>query len=383
MSIFRDIANLISNTGGKKSEKIFVYKIYKHGKLTWLVDTTATSASFLHLYSANTTKAKIFKLIMKLIWAFKVPGFFFKKEEISYSKRSFIGELFSKPISEFSLFTGTVGENRKLVVYFRYMGKGQFVKFPFGSESQPLVEKEHKSLVYLNELNLSSILVPSITHKKTFTMISDVCDQKSVTYDVLDSRAFSFCEELISKTLTLKSFISLDNDFGISSEIQSIIHDLKFTSDVRLKNIMTSLINSTLKLVENLDDDFKVSSTYSHGDFTPWNSFSTRSQLALIDWELSGNYPVFFDLIHFTVSKNALLGELKLDLIGSELLVIKKTLIERGSLIIKDEHFHIYIRLYSVISIALYGKKFLMQDNQLHEQAYVLLKVWESLLSYE
>lgn len=383
MNTFQSIVNLIANNGRRQSGTISVYKIYKHGELTWLIDSTATYASFLHLYSASTKKAKAFKLIIKLIWALRIQSLFFKKEKVPYSIGSLLDSLFINSVSELSLFTGTVGENRKMVLYFKYFGNGQFVKFPFGDSSQALVEKEHKSLTYLNSLNLRTIIAPALTYKETFTMIADVCNSKSVPYDALDSRAYSFCDELVSKTLIRKSFSNLDVDFSIAVNIQYILNNLAFISDIYLKKNMTDLIDRANNLVKNLDTDFRVSCSYCHGDFTPWNSFSTNSKLALIDWELSGQYPVFFDLIHFTVSKNALIGDLNLPAIYNELLEVKNTLSGREVLLIELKHFHIYVRLYSLISIAFYGKKFLIQDNQLHEQAHTLLKVWGSLLSYE
>jgi thiamine kinase-like enzyme len=45
----------------------------------------------------------------------------------------------------------------------------------------------------------------------------------------------------------------------------------------------------------------QIQLTYSHGDFTPWNTSVFKEELYVIDWELFGKRPLGYDIFHFHV----------------------------------------------------------------------------------
>ena len=72
--------------------------------------------------------------------------------------------------------------------------------------------------------------------------------------------------------------------------------------------------------------------TVSHGDYLPWNRFNEGRVSKVIDWEMFGFRPIFYDLFYFILHESCLVKKHgAISAINSSLEIIKRMLI-RGSL---------------------------------------------------
>ncbi len=78
-------------------------------------------------------------------------------------------------------------------------------------------------------------------------------------------------------------------------------------------------INCTKSISSNL------LTTFSHGDFCPWNMMSNKSEILLFDWEMAGTYTLGYDLFTYIFQTHFLLNpEISIDnIIGENIRAIE------------------------------------------------------------
>lgn len=354
---------------GNKNKKTF-YCIKKHGLLTWLEESTSNKPYFLKLYSPLTFKAKLYTIIIKVIWHLRLQSFFFEKISLSITEKSFVQTIFQQNIQVFSLFTGTVGDNRKVVVYCEFDNKKVFFKLPVGKGSYKNIANEMISLKFLAVNSVSSVKYPNLLlNSDDFIAIDDCEPHKG--YNNIDELAINFHNELALKT----NKVELLGDVFDSLELGS--HNVESVKNQKLKRKLDALHQKCLNYVSAADIKSNVRMCYAHGDFTPWNCFLSRdNKLAVIDWELAGFYTPYFDLIHFTVFSSVLVDKIGVNEIKNKLNELNINFIK-----VNMELWETYISLYSLTVSAYYIKKFTIQDESIHEQAYWLIDSWTGLIN--
>jgi len=82
-------------------------------------------------------------------------------------------------------------------------------------------------------------------------------------------------------------------------------------TDIRLNagivRICTDL--SSLNFNKNLQNNARLLSSFSHGDFCPWNILVNNQQLRLIDWEMAEERPLGYDLFTYIFQTAFLLSK--------------------------------------------------------------------------
>lgn len=372
--------SLLDNTSEKFD--IELYKIYKHGKLTWLQPALTKSPTFLKIYSANTFKAKLFKFIVTCIWYLRLQSLFFSKVSIKYSVDSVFSHLIQYGLNDMAIFSGTVGDNRKAVIYGCDNNDGYFCKVPIADGAYELVEHERKSLHYLEQLEIKSVIVPKIVDLEMCYLISDVSFSDSRPYICLDEHAIVFAEEMYMKSADEQPLKQLLSSFAVEDQIRDIDYRLPNLKNGKLKSEISSSLERVRELMRK-DCEISVTCSFGHGDFTPWNSFLSKNGLSVIDWEMARKYPLYFDLIHHIVAKNALVGEFSAEPMIIELNILKKKMFNYSHLSNQLRKFSFYVRLYALINTVYYCRKFSLQDQDIHHQAYTLIDAWRKLLNYD
>lgn len=105
-------------TEKKDGLQLFYYVNNPDGTLRWIIPSDAQSTSFLTLYNSQTVKALLYKFIARLAFSsggkkYLMSGSFLMKPDLITNVRTKYG---IKESEQFTLFTGTRGENRKIIL---------------------------------------------------------------------------------------------------------------------------------------------------------------------------------------------------------------------------------------------------------------------------
>ena len=111
-------------------------------------------------------------------------------------------------------------------------------------------------------------------------------------FDILDSSQEDYVIEHISKSQS--EIFSLQ-----SNEIE-----MKSLSDFDLSPVDYKYLESMLgllKLNKELILNYRIPFAKQHGDFVYHNFYTDKDALGLLDFEYAGDFPVFYDLVHFVI----------------------------------------------------------------------------------
>ena len=123
----------------------FYYVNNPDGTLRWVIPADAESASFLALYNSESLKAWLYKLFAKAIFSTGLKrlmmsgSFLVKPNLITYVKAKYG----IKENEQFTLFTGTRGANRKLIIEINNGTQTtHFIKICFSESAQKNLQNE-------------------------------------------------------------------------------------------------------------------------------------------------------------------------------------------------------------------------------------------------
>lgn len=351
------------------------------GSIRWMYPEDMRHPHFLRLYNSDTIKARAYRTLVRGAFSLGQGKRIADRRITLYARHETHLEriLSAVPHEGFSVFTGTVGENRKCVVEVHRSGRTtHFVKIPLNRNSAQLLENENRTLAYLGRAGFRSLQVPhSVTHSSGAILLSDVKPEhaKNVRrFTSLHARALS---ELYQRYLTVETL-------GASDFYERVLQNfyLLRTRSVRLQQRgLQPLFLKLERLLRTLDPDQRVHLAASHGDFTPWNSFVSDERIHAYDWELSRrDAPLLTDLFHFVLQGEVMLRRSDHAAIRSEL--------ERALALpeIADlcRRFRVdpmtHYRLYLVSNVSYYLNLYVTQES-LHPQARWIMEAWEQAIS--
>lgn len=279
--------------------------------------------------------------------------------------RGSVYDKFRIKFDKLSVFLGTPGLDRKFVVFARNNKDTWFIKVPISDRSIGLARNESSVLDTLAKDEAFAPLVP-----RHFWI-----DDTLAIEDVRQSGA---------------SFAPLDN-----AEIVRV-HSLLFSRsrhDVPLKCLKTTwehpskqphphpetraLIQATRIAandhIKRLNGEMTVECYLAHGDFTPWNVLRAKDGSArIIDWELYGRRPKFFDPFHYIVSQAILVDQASADAILGKILKFGSSVADRYSILL-------YFGLYLVVQALMYCDLY-ERGGDVSPQVHWQLRKWKDLL---
>jgi thymidylate kinase len=370
---------------GKKVEKLegyqhltYHYICNQDGSIRWIYPNSLSKPTFLNFYNASTPKAKLAKHALQIShtlklnrWANHGSFHVFYKSEILLHKL-----LEQTSYTGYSIFTGTVGPNRKAIIELNTNGETtHFIKVGLNKNSKDLIRNEAHILVGLQQVDLGDSVIPNATLNCDLNsaLFNNIKPQNAIQGSSLKNEHFSFLENLYAKTTNTIKLEQAYSFFKIKSELALATRQPHF---YRVESIYESLET----LLQSIPQEVFVPVGLAHGDFTPWNTFSSENKLSVFDWELATfEMPLLFDAFHFVFQsavmlKNAGWKQIKLEL--SFLLRNEKlqAIVDKYSI---DVHLH--FKLYLLSNIGYYLNIYAQQES-LHPQGYRLLSVWSCAL---
>jgi len=383
----RIIDYLIHGNGQNNLNKLLSYSYITNPDQTirWLYPSKLKIPTFLNFYNSSSLRAKIFTIAIKILFTLKLSKLIRSDEVyLSVHEGSILQRILDKyPGYNHSIFTGTVGKNRKIIVELNNGYKSLvFAKVAISNTSEDLIQNEFHVLSKLKRENLTSIYVPTVLaySEKELLEISNIkpkrCKQPSKLIDV-QIVALTQINTINHKHIQWK-------DMQEKFEIESIIENLKVKAMANngLDRRRISLyIENLSSLCKTIGDEVRFSCGLAHGDFTPWNMYINHEKLYIYDWELSkGAMPVLFDLFHYIFQSEVMINRSDYahvkDEIGRVLsLISTKKMIEKFNADI-NVNFIFYLIYISSYYIDIYS-----EQKELHIQAFWLFEVWDDAVS--
>ena len=345
------------------------------------------SASSLNIYQPSLFIPKIVKKLAQVSFLFNgkrylpLDKFFILSNSPSSFIYNIIKQSFSSSPIYLSLFTGTPGYYRK--VCFQIMDeKGDilaYAKLAETPQTKNLTENEAKVLLYLDKLNIKTSAYPKLIFYKDFSryslLIQSACPKPfwlrnfSITKNHL-----LFLEELYRKTSKANQlpFYQLESFVKIQQRVDRI-----------LLSIPSEWIERFLNGFEKIRDYIPMALSFSHGDFTPWNTSIKDGKLYIFDWEYATyDDPPLMDLFHFYIQPAVLVKKKPADFIARD--VIAKTYIYLNKIfpsLSEDERYRTVVNL--LIFYLMKMSSLYLEANILSKQPVTdkrLLKAWGDIL---
>lgn len=359
--------------------KVFRYFNNTDGTMRWLWPSELKKPTFLSFYNSNYKTAKLLKSVIKMAFAagfneqiasgsFTISGALTYIEEIGYANDN----------QHFSLFTGTIGPNRKCVVE---LGDGKrtqrFVKIPVGEAATKLVANEQTTISQLNQFTFSGLNIPVYTNSYPAAAQSNIKPQDNLVQTAWNHK----------HTKALNSLYELGVNYTKLNQTPFFNQAQFFTNDAlnnehfkKLPHSQT-ICDEMVILIEHLiQKNVSVPTGLMHGDFTPWNMYVTPDGISLYDWEMSKqDMPLLFDLFHYTIQNSVLVRHQLTHQIEEELTGIlqqpdTKRLIEEYHI---DAQLH--LQLYLVYTVSYYLNVYSKQQS-IHMQVEWLMQNWLNML---
>jgi hypothetical protein len=209
--------------------------------------------------------------------------------------------------SKFVIYTGAIGVYQKWTI--QEMNETNdilsFTKIGRTKLSKQRILKEKKCLQYLNDFKFEKFEIPNLVDfysKNDFTIIKqNSCD---VSYSQVVNH-FSYLHKSVIEELHSK----LKKDVSSNSYIDSINKEIDEINidDITIKPIASLLKINLIKIEAELKSNETLTFTFSHGDFTQWNSFSNGVRLFVFDWEMGSYRMPMWDYFNF-IYHSAFLG---------------------------------------------------------------------------
>lgn len=342
------------------------------GSIRWLWNQNCSSPIFLKFFAEVSLRAKCIASFYRCLFFLKVHSIFFRKNSLSLqiNPEHILAPVFS---SDFALFSGTVGVNRKWILYGQNKeNQNQFYKIATTNTAEGLLQNEFRNLNYVQSLDLKQIKTPKAEKvSQAIIALEDISNQskREIQISSLHIEALS---HLLVKTIHRKSAA----DSSVFQNAKSLISELESSNDPRIsKGILKSL-----KEIQSQFDGKELWTGFAHRDFTSWNAYIQPNQLAIYDWELaSEDYPAGYDLFHFIIQNSVLVERLQWIEIKPKLVVAFNQFID-SNVKFSQLDFNEYLSYYLYLNISYYLSIYQKQD-QWHIQVEWLLNLWSDALS--
>ncbi|RII27939.1 MAG: hypothetical protein CXR31_06880 [Geobacter sp.] len=365
-----------------KNDQSFYIITNKDHSIRWMIPTEVIHPFFLNFYNSPTLLSKVYKIVFEIIYLTKLQRLFFDRVTVicGNTLKKYVPESLS--YDSITLFTGTAGENRKIILCLIQNKKPvHFVKIAVNQSSGKNVQNEKNILKSLSLREFKTFEHPEISDsiQANTIIISNIKPDKIIkesSYGVKHTRVISE----LAKSYSRKQLIG---NLTIYKEIITYIETLKKAefSDNGLDNktVMRS-VSRIEDIIASIKPDLHLTTSISHGDFTPWNMFVGLEKLHIYDWELAReDVPILFDYFHFVYQSNILSGNNNIDTITQTLLETSKCH-EMADLVASlNINYDLVHALYLCHTVSYYLSLYTKQIP-LHQQAHWLLATWDLAL---
>lgn len=133
--------------------------------IRWLFPESLKSPMFLNFYSTSSWRSRVLKFIIKSAYFFRLSTLISSGTlKINIQQGSRLAHILSKyKYNGFSIFTGTIGVNRKAIVELHQDKEVQvFVKIALTEPAEILIKNEAKCLGYLKKFKFNRLVIPDL-----------------------------------------------------------------------------------------------------------------------------------------------------------------------------------------------------------------------------
>lgn len=341
------------------------------GSIRWVWPVHLKRPLFLKFYHASGKKGKLFAWLIQMIFACRMQNLVFKRTVV-YVQHMETGVLNLN--KHWALFTGTVGPNRKAIIYSEQNGQGAFCKVALGTTSAELLVNELSAIYALEQHKVEDLIYPEILRVGGASLeLADITEEAERTNGLSDVHVKTLTR-LTHETITSTTLGQLP----VWQETQRLLNRL---NKERTNRIPKGMLRKLTTLVEAINPQQVVYTSRAHGDFTPWNMFVSGDKLHVYDWELSKEaMPLGFDLIHFVVQDSILVqhkswGQIK-QVLANVFNGARLEALSAG----KTAYTDLYLQLYFIINTVYYLDVYSRQEKW-HVQVNWLLNVWNDAIN--
>lgn len=353
--------------------QVFHAIINPDGTYRWVWPYGLVDPSFLIFYNALSFKARLIKTAIRVLFYTGILERYVAKTVTVYmSKPPNYKKWLLTNTEQFSLFTGTVGPNRKILLEEKgKSGAVMISKIAFGPNAIKLIGNECKALNFLQDMESYTLTVPKVLRYDTGFLTVSALVFNSDDAQYYTSKHSAFLRELYSWNNEKRKVSKIPMYNRIMRNVEEIS-----TTNSELIGLKTDLLSAweAIKI-----EDKKVAVGFGHGDFTPWNC-AVGHRLEVLDWEMSSDeFPLLYDLFHFIIQSAIMVDHLSSDNIFLKLEKIRST--EHVQRLLKEfnlnwkEQFDAYI-----MNVAGYYASVYADQSTLHPQAYWAIDFWRKSL---
>ncbi len=368
-----------------KDSRKFSYISNSDGSIRWIYPSELEYPYFLNFYSTASFRAKFFSLLIKL-------AFYTKQSHrvksgdmmVHISEKSNLGQILNNHItSGYSIFTGTVGENRKVIIEIHNnIGIYAFVKIALTDTAKELVANEARVLSLLQEIDFKTLVVPKILKNfdKGRVEISNIKPKKYWQDTKLKDIHLKSLYEMYESTKQIMLWNEMNFE-SIQDRLELLLGDYRILNNLEKSRVkkLSEKLYSLVEMVNKEKEEITVS--MFHGDFTPWNIFVSDKKLYIFDWELSQmNSLLMIDIFHFIYQSEVMIRHASYNEIKKELEKVLSMDTSKQIIKIYDVDINRNYLYYIVDNITYYLLKYIKQKH-LHEQVFWLMNVWEEAVS--
>lgn len=357
-TLFRNTGYRLFTTQEENTKKIsFSYIKNPDGTIRWFWNSDSRKPLFLKFYNSATPKAKLFELLVKIVFAIRLQKIVFRKEIVYYSKND--DPVFNIE-DDWAIFTGTVGPNNKaLLLSGRY-----FYKIAETDSAKKLIAAEHKILSKI--ISRNKLEVP-----KALMLNENIIQLSDISNDGI--RENSFTQIHADAVMAISAHHNRQTKISVWSYFQKLKTEFSAIEDERIPKNIIRKIKAILK---HTDEKENISLAFSQGDFTSWNCYVKNDRLAVYDWELSSTEkPKAFDFFHFIIQNGILIQKKNWKEIYAEIEEKNKMTFQ-----FSEEELLKYLKFYLLTNTLSYLKLYSVQEEW-HLQIHWLLKTWNEALN--
>ena len=364
---------LISNSSKKDIPSVSYHYINNNdGTIRWIFSSKSKKPNFLKFYNINTFRSKLLSSIIKSATNLGLIKYISSGTFQVYSESfTFLEKFINKyEANDHAIFTGTIGPNRKLLLWLESDTTSYYIKIPTTDRSRKLIKNEVKQANFIQ-----SFKIPNL---KTSNAYFDINNQVAILEDIASNKSYR------ENKLTELHLSTLNKIYESSNHVQSIENSIFWKESIdKFKSIKKTSFAKELKenltnLINSINTTEIATFSLMHGDFTPWNIYINKDKLCLYDWELSEKrMPLYFDIFHFIMQKNILVYQNNYETIKSEISAIFTQ--NYFSFINKNSDWVDYYKGY-LIHNTIYNLQLFEEQENLHPQAYWLMNTWNEAI---
>jgi thymidylate kinase len=357
--------------------KVYHYINNPDGSIRWIYPRKTDKPYFLRFYSVNNLRSWLISKYYTTLFKFGLKDLARSGSFTIYMrKEAFLSNHYLvNRDNDFCIFTGTVGPNRKAVLFSQNQNEPFFVKIPLTQDAINNTKNEYYQLRNIHNSNQIKKPTALYWEDANYLFLEDV-KPKNIKRQTgkLTKAHIRFLHDNLknAQVKNIQRYDPLTHAYNLLQDAK--MNELPMAK--RLASHLTQLFQSTFRETGSL------LGTLCHGDFTSWNSYSKNNKLYLYDWEFSQpDYPIFYDLFHFIFQQEILVNHNNFKTI-KEKIISTLALPEFVNYIQKNNINYLeYLKYYLLINVSYYLNLYSKQKD-LHKQVYWLINVWTEAAEY-